>query len=136
MPQDGRWRWILNLLSVTSFSQYSYSLTTDSKFSAIYHRVTSMCHLNTFMLRCDFQNLGVFLGFFFRYLRPALLHQSLTKPNDQNSVFLKQTLFSNCNNKMKPDAKEPLSNLSKIMVIQYWSRETLTVDKSHSTKFL
>ena len=45
-PHNGRWRWILNHLSATSFSQYSWSMTTDSKFSAIYHHVASMWHPN------------------------------------------------------------------------------------------
>ena len=43
---NGIWRWILSQLTVTSFSQYSKLLTTDSKFSAIYHCVVSMWHLN------------------------------------------------------------------------------------------
>ena len=37
----------MNHLSATSFSQYFLSLTTHSKFSAIYYRVASMWHPTT-----------------------------------------------------------------------------------------
>ena len=45
-PPDGRWPWILNQMSATKNTEKSQSLTTDSKLSAIYHRVTPMWHPN------------------------------------------------------------------------------------------
>ena len=39
-------KFYINQLSEASFSQYIQSLKTDSKFSAIYHPVASMWHLN------------------------------------------------------------------------------------------
>ena len=45
-PQDGRWRWFLNQLWATKTTEKSWLLTTDSKFSAIYHCVASMWHTN------------------------------------------------------------------------------------------
>ena len=45
-PHDGRWHWILNQLSVTKNPENGWSLVTNSKFSAIFHRVVSMWHPN------------------------------------------------------------------------------------------
>ena len=45
-PHNGRWCWISNQLSVTRNTEKSWSLIADSKFSAIYHCVASMWHLN------------------------------------------------------------------------------------------